>query len=77
MSCNIVHNHLISSGEAVCPFCDKIIHYPTKDNTHPCCNNKNTIVVDGTDTCINCGAVSCYRYVQDCYYKKTSEEAAL
>ena len=72
--CNSVHDYLISSGEALCPFCDKVIHNPTTHKPHPCCNNKNTIILDGTDTCINCGAVSCYRYVQDCYYKKPQKE---
>ena len=75
MSCcdKIIHDYLISSGEVLCPFCDKVIHNPTTHKPHPCCNNKNTIILDGTDTCINCGAVLCCQVVQDCYYKKTQK----
>ena len=77
MSCcdKIIHDYLISSGEALCPFCDIVIHDTTTHKPRPCCNNKNTIIVDGADTCINCGAVSCYHYVQDCYYKKPQKRS--
>ena len=72
MSCcdNIIHDYLISSGEVICPFCDIVIHNPTTLKPHSCCNNKYVKIVDGVDTCINCGAVLCCQVVQDCYYKK-------
>ena len=72
MSCcnKIIHNHLISSGEAICPFCDIVIHDTTQPEPKPCCNNKYVKIVDGFNTCINCGTVLYCNYVQDCYYKK-------
>ena len=72
MSCcnKIIHNHLISSGEVVCPFCDIVMCDTTQPEPKPCCANKIVKIVDGFNTCINCGTVLYCHYVQDCYYKK-------
>ena len=69
--CNkIIHNQIISSGEALCPFCNIIICDTTPPKPRPCCNKKSIRVVDGFNICINCGTVLCCYFVQDCYYKK-------
>ena len=72
MSCcdKIIHDYLISSGEAICPFCDIVMCDTTQPEPKPCCANKIVKIVDGFNTCINCGTVLYCHYVQDCYYKK-------
>ena len=76
MSCcdKIIHDYLISSGEVLCPFCDKVIHNPTTPKPPSCCEKKYVSIVDGVDTCINCGAVLRCHFVQDCYYKKPQKK---
>ena len=59
MTCtNEIHNELLKMNELICPFCNKrMIEMDNIKVVDSCCYEKDIIIIDGMNTCINCGLV--------------------
>ena len=65
MDCNSqIHDELKNMGESTCPFCDRLLVEVDKV-VESCCDEQDTEIVNGMNTCINCGSVHGYVYVPE------------
>ena len=65
MYCNkIIHDDLINDGEPMCPFCDQQIAKVDKV-VESCCSEWDIVNINGVNTCINCGLVNGYVFVNE------------
>ena len=65
MNCNsVLHDELKNVGEPICPFCDQPLAEVDKA-IELCCGEQNMEIVNGMNTCVNCGSVHGYDYVTE------------
>ena len=65
MDCNSqIHNELKNMGESTCTFCDRLL-VEVYEAFESCCSEQKLENIDGINTCINCGLVNGYDYVQE------------
>ena len=61
MNCNPqIHDELKNMEEYTCPFCDQPLVINTVADL--CCNEQDIAIINGMNTCINCGLVHGYHY---------------
>ena len=66
MSCNfVIHDELKNMSEQMCPFCDRLLVEVNKA-VEPCCDEQELENIDGMNTCVNCGSVLGYVFVDKC-----------
>ena len=60
MNCNSqIHDELKNMEECTCPYCDQLLVEVNKV-VEPCCGEQELEIIDGMNTCINCGLVHGY-----------------
>ena len=65
MSCDCkIHDELKSMEECTCPFCDQLLVEVNKAD-ELCCGEQELEIIDGMNTCINCGSVHGYCYTTE------------
>ena len=65
MDCNSqIHDELKNMGESTCPFCEKQL-INVKKVEELCCIMPDKMIINGLNTCINCGSVHGYVYVRE------------
>ena len=65
MDCNSqIHNDLINDGELMCQFCEKQL-MNVKKVEELCCIMPDKMIINGMNTCVNCGLVDGCNYVQE------------
>ena len=67
MTCtNKIHNELLKMNELICPFCNKkMIEIDNIKVVDSCCGDQDIEIIDGMNTCINCGLIHGYEYVTE------------
>ena len=65
MTCtNEIHNELLKMNELICPFCNKkMMEIDNIKVVDSCCCEKDMIIINGMNTCMNCGLVHSCDYV--------------
>ena len=57
MYCNsVIHDELKNMEECTCPYCDQLLVEVNKA-AELCCGEQELEIIDGMNTCINCGLV--------------------
>ena len=66
MDCNTqIHDELKNMMESTCPFCDQqLVKVDKVDEL--CCDEQELENIDGMNTCVNCGSVLGYVFVDKC-----------
>ena len=65
MSCDsVLHDELINMEECTCPFCDRLLVEVHKA-AELCCGDQDIEIINGMNTCINCGLVHSCDYVTE------------
>ena len=65
MDCNsVIHDELKNMMESTCPFCDQQLVEVVKV-VESCCSEQDMETVDGMNTCVNCGLVDGYFFVNE------------
>ena len=65
MNCNYqIHDELKNMMESTCPFCDQQLVEVVK-TVESCCSEQDTETVNGMNTCVNCGFVDGYVFVDE------------
>ena len=66
MDCNTqIHDELKNMMESTCPFCDqRLVEVDKVDEL--CCDEQELENIDGMNTCVNCGSVLGYVFVDKC-----------
>ena len=66
MDCNTqIHDELKIMEESTCPFCDQqLVEVDKVDEL--CCDEQELENIDGMNTCVNCGSVLGYVFVDKC-----------
>ena len=65
MSCNSqIHNEFKNMMESTCPFCDQQLVEVNKV-VEPCCSGQDIKNVNSMNTCVNCGLVDGYVFVNE------------
>ena len=66
MSCNSrIHDELKNMMEFTCPFCDQqLVEVDEVDEL--CCDEQELENIDGMNTCVNCGKIYGYVFVDKC-----------
>ena len=60
MNCNSqIHDELKNMEEFTCPYCDQLLVEVNKAD-ELCCGEQELEIIDGMNTCINCGSVHGY-----------------
>ena len=63
MSCNfVIHDELKNMSEQICPFCDQLLVEVNK-TVELCCDEQELENIDGMNTCVNCGSVLGYVFL--------------
>ena len=63
MDCNTqIHDELKIMEESTCPFCDQQL-VEVDEAVEPCCGEQNMKNIDGMNTCVNCGSILGYVFV--------------
>ena len=66
MDCNSqIHDELKNMMESTCPFCDQQLAEVDKVD-ELCCDEQELENIDGMNTCVNCGSVLGYVFVDKC-----------
>ena len=67
MTCtNEIHNELLKMNELICPFCNKkMIEIYNIKSFDSCCSEQDIGNINGMNTCINCGLVDGYVFVNE------------
>ena len=66
MDCNTqIHDELKNMMESTCPFCDQqLVKVDKVDEL--CCDEQELENIDGMNTCVNCGSIFGYVFVDKC-----------
>ena len=66
MDCNTqIHDELKNMMEFTCPFCDQQLA-EVDEVDELCCDEQELENIDGMNTCVNCGSVLGYVFVDKC-----------
>ena len=66
MDCNTkIHDELKNMMESTCPFCDQQLAV-VDEVDELCCDEQELENIDGMNTCVNCGSVLGYVFVDKC-----------
>ena len=67
MNCNsVIHDELKNMEECTCPFCDQQLVEVHKA-AELCCGDQDIEIIDGMNTCINCGFIYSHEYVTESF----------
>ena len=65
MSCNFeIHDELKNMEECTCPFCDQLLVHKAAEL---CCGDQDIEIIDGMNTCINCGLIHSQEYATESF----------